>query len=747
EDRQSTTGTGWNVGQGNRPKSSVTWYDAQLFCARLYTLTGKKYRLATEAEWEFAAKGGRNGDHTLRYAGSNSRGAVATTSVTDVKTLAPNSLGIYDMSGNIEEWTWNSWSGTHSGGTNPTGPAGSLHTQKARRGGAGSDDDIYTQLASRRIRSIDGADGSLGFRIALSEDMNTVPAGMIEPRNIRPPANDDTQVANSYRDPRWVTGDSEVWSGGSFTSSNLKLWDSGEYSFSPPAFGGFTPQPTTGQWYTVNNLVLILVPNSGARVTIPYIFMDNSTLSVISDAGTGMNSPFGRLEKIAETRTGTAVAKPNISNMQTPQQLANAATQDHALYNMDNIPQDACGKDQRLLEGANHGWWLDGSKMGGTHRYRKDIDNDEFRFVVYNTTAQGVSTTILANGDWFTVNDVFLRVTHPNGYTADYLYAITADGQTMYHVSFQAYERGDFRSFDRTPNANVENHTNEIAKGQAQSIYGSSFVSNGYSTFRLSENPPPPCPGGCGQNIYDCTCPVFGIPQDGSTTTTATATTSDATSVSTTSPVSTSATSVSVTSATSDGTSVPTSSQSSQTATATTSVTTTSPATTTSPSSNSVTSVTSGSSSTSVSTTSATSSTSVSATTAISVSSSSQSTTLTSGTSVTSAISTSSATSPSATSVTSDSLDETSQTTTSTSVDLKVPGDVDLNGTVTIADALEILKYLAGMSSRIDDGEDSLNNSLILQSSIIANKPAIGDVLEILKKLAKMNNAIDNPPL
>ena len=59
---------------------------------------------------------------------------------------------------------------------------------------------------------------------------------------------------------------------------------------------------------------------------------------------------------------------------------------------------------------------------------------------------------MLANGKWFTVNNTFLRITHSTGYTTDYLYAVTSDG-TFYHDSYQAYERADFRMFQKKANS------------------------------------------------------------------------------------------------------------------------------------------------------------------------------------------------------------------------------------------------------------------------------------------------------
>jgi len=86
----------------------------------------------------------------------------------------------------------------------------------------------------------------------------------------------------------------------------------------------------------------------------------------------------------------------------------------------------------------------------------------------------------------------------------------------------------------------------------------------------------------------------------------------------------------------------------------------------------------------------------------------------------------------------------TAETTTEVTVS-RFPGDVDLNDSITITDALEILKYLAGLDNLIDKvGGRHLDNALILPTSISSRKPVIGDVLEILKYLAGLTNLIDN---
>ena len=90
------------------PIGNVSWYDAQAFIRQLNALTGRKFRLPTEAEWEYAARGGRN-SHGFPYAGSPYPQGVAQYGYDDMRTrpvarYSPNELGLYDMSGNAWEW-------------------------------------------------------------------------------------------------------------------------------------------------------------------------------------------------------------------------------------------------------------------------------------------------------------------------------------------------------------------------------------------------------------------------------------------------------------------------------------------------------------------------------------------------------------------------------------------------------------------------------------------------------------------
>ena len=152
------------------PAYYVSWNDCQQFITKLNSLTGKKFRLPTEAEWEYAARGG-NKSKGYQYSGSNNIDYVAWCwgdSGHPVKTKQPNELGIYDMSGNVWEWCQD-WYGYYSTGsqTNPQGPSTGFF--RVIRGGGWGDSAWGCRSAFRYYGAPGTCDLNIGLRLVLSE--------------------------------------------------------------------------------------------------------------------------------------------------------------------------------------------------------------------------------------------------------------------------------------------------------------------------------------------------------------------------------------------------------------------------------------------------------------------------------------------------------------------------------------------------------------------------------------------------
>ena len=156
----------------NLPVENVSWDDVQTFLRKLNAATGKTYRLPTEAEWEYAARGG-NKSQGYKYVGSNDLDLVAwyysgnsDGTTHKVGTRFPNELGIYDMSGNVWEWCQD-WYGSYSSSpqTNPKGPNSGSY--RVRRGGSWFNYARDCRVSYRYSYSPVLRDYYLGFRLAL----------------------------------------------------------------------------------------------------------------------------------------------------------------------------------------------------------------------------------------------------------------------------------------------------------------------------------------------------------------------------------------------------------------------------------------------------------------------------------------------------------------------------------------------------------------------------------------------------
>ena len=176
--KPTADGSAWDysVGLGdNYPAYYISWNDCQEFISKLNQLTGLTFHLPTEAEWEYAARGGNIvTTHTL-YSGSNTIDDVAwytsnsSSSTHPVAGKAANVLGLYDMSGNVWEWC-NDWYGSYSSGaqTDPTGPASG--TYRVLRGGSWYHSATNCRVAKRSRYTVTGRRDNYGMRLALTAE-------------------------------------------------------------------------------------------------------------------------------------------------------------------------------------------------------------------------------------------------------------------------------------------------------------------------------------------------------------------------------------------------------------------------------------------------------------------------------------------------------------------------------------------------------------------------------------------------
>ena len=155
----------------NLPVVDVSWEDCQAFITKLNALTGKTFRLPTEAEWEFAARGGNN-SRGYKYSGSNTLSNVAwytdnsSSTTHPVATKASNELGLYDMTGNVLEWC-SDWYGSYSTSSqyNTTGPNSGSY--RVYRGGCWDRSAWWCRVSRRGYNAPAGRYYFLGLRLAL----------------------------------------------------------------------------------------------------------------------------------------------------------------------------------------------------------------------------------------------------------------------------------------------------------------------------------------------------------------------------------------------------------------------------------------------------------------------------------------------------------------------------------------------------------------------------------------------------
>jgi formylglycine-generating enzyme required for sulfatase activity len=174
------------TGCGQCPVESVSWHDCQQFIDQLNKLTRRRYRLPTEAEWEYAARGGRHGDLVpqkanpyanlvgLRYAGSNVAdrvgwyGGKSNGRPQPVGQKRPNQLHLYDLSGNVWEWCADWHADDYYAASprlNPVGPAEGV--ARVHRGGCWSNAPRNLRVANRNRSRPTVRSSSLGFRLAM----------------------------------------------------------------------------------------------------------------------------------------------------------------------------------------------------------------------------------------------------------------------------------------------------------------------------------------------------------------------------------------------------------------------------------------------------------------------------------------------------------------------------------------------------------------------------------------------------
>ncbi|MDD5941376.1 SUMF1/EgtB/PvdO family nonheme iron enzyme [Fibrobacter sp.] len=341
------------------------------------------------------------------------------------------------MGGNSWEWVYDWLVGYTAGDkVNPVQLTGSGN--KTRRGGSYGEPAEFARVSRRAIRSRDGA-ADMGFRLGASTEL---PPGMISACEAANPS-DAVCVGDKNRDCRLITAADEAWISDDYT---VVIGEDGI-----AAVSGFPN--VSGQWYTLNNRSFNVVTKTGTKTYAYYVFSQDE-LTMISDDGI----PY-RLYRRVASEAKNKVSLTTVSNPKTLEQLIAAVEPERLVTDEQLAHPDTSVRDPRIAAASGYTWFFDGRCCGGNHKYRFHLDkNGDAEFVVmdYDDTHH---ENILAKGRWFTVGNIGLHIVL-NGKYFNYLY--TAGERTMSyseympagpifcHISFQSYERGDFRIFNKT---------------------------------------------------------------------------------------------------------------------------------------------------------------------------------------------------------------------------------------------------------------------------------------------------------
>jgi formylglycine-generating enzyme required for sulfatase activity/tRNA A-37 threonylcarbamoyl transferase component Bud32 len=176
-------------GRGRRPVINVSWFDAQSYAAWLSERTGRPYRLLSESEWEYAARGGS----TTQYPWGNDVGRGKANCKTcgsewdnretaPVGSFAANGFGLYDTQGNVFEWVEDCWHSDYTGAPSDGGAWKDqcVSNHRVLRGGAYGEPPIYLRAAHRDYETPMIRGGGIGFRIAraLGQSSSGLPAAL-----------------------------------------------------------------------------------------------------------------------------------------------------------------------------------------------------------------------------------------------------------------------------------------------------------------------------------------------------------------------------------------------------------------------------------------------------------------------------------------------------------------------------------------------------------------------------------------